>query len=187
MDDMSRAHWATHLSSNSIQNRMESMSVRRIESESLQLAICRKAQLLSAQRTRPNDPATPAVIKPHGPRRSFVHSLKKLGFPSLSTLCEVNLQYALDGDGISLRVNFVHCVQYRVRGDGFSLAAHKWRGPELRHMPPKCAKRRAVLEESKVFLEAKADGEVFWTLLAYTTFEVGALPLLRLRRPAAKE
>ena len=32
------------------------------------------------------------------------------------------------------------------------------------------------------------DGEVFWALLAYTTFEAGALPsLLRLRRPAAKE
>ena len=37
-------------------------------------------------------------------------------------------------------------------------------------------------------LEAKADGEVFWAHIAYTTFEAGALPsLLRLRRPAAKE
>ena len=37
-------------------------------------------------------------------------------------------------------------------------------------------------------LEAKADGEVSWALLAYTTFEAGAFPsLLRLRRRAAKE
>ena len=47
-----------------IQKRMESMSARAIESESLQPAIWRKAQLFSAQCRRPNDPETPAVVKP---------------------------------------------------------------------------------------------------------------------------
>ena len=49
-----------------VQKRMESMSQRGIESDSLQPAIWRKAQLLSASRRRPNDPATPAIIKTHG-------------------------------------------------------------------------------------------------------------------------
>ena len=74
-----------------------------------------------------------------------------------------------------------------------SAAIFRWvfaGGPRKKRaaMPPKSAKRRALLEEAKVVLEAKADGEVFWALLAYATFEAGALPsLLRLRRPAAKE
>ena len=74
-----------------------------------------------------------------------------------------------------------------------SAAIFRWvfaGGPRKKRaaMPPKSAKRSALLEEAKVVLEAKADGEVFWALLAYTTFEAGALPsLLRLRRPAAKE
>ena len=46
-----------------IQKRMESMSDRGIESDLLQPAIWRKAQLLSAARRRPNEPATPAVMK----------------------------------------------------------------------------------------------------------------------------
>ena len=46
-----------------IQRRMESMSARAIESDSLQPAIWRKAQLLGAARRRPNEPATPAVFK----------------------------------------------------------------------------------------------------------------------------
>ena len=46
-----------------IQKRMESMAARAIESDTLQPAIWRKAQLLSAARRRPNDPAPPAVIK----------------------------------------------------------------------------------------------------------------------------
>ena len=46
-----------------IQKRMESTAARAIESDTLQPAIWRKAQLLSAARRRPNDPATPAVMK----------------------------------------------------------------------------------------------------------------------------
>ena len=80
-----------------------------------------------------------------------------------------------------------------VMAKNLSAAIFRWvfaGGPRKKRaaMPPKSAKRRALLEEAKVVLEAKADGEVFWALLAYTTFEAGALPsLLRLRRPAAKE
>jgi hypothetical protein len=40
-----------------------------------------------------------------------------------------------------------------------------------------------MLDEAKVVLEVKADGEVFWAHVAYTTFEIGAMPsLLRLQQ-----
>ena len=49
-----------------------------------------------------------------------------MGFPSLSTLCEMNLHSCS-----RRRWDFTpcqHCVQCTVRGDELSLAAHTWRG-----------------------------------------------------------
>ena len=55
-------------------------------------------------------------------------------------------------------------------------------------MPPKCAKRRQLLEEAQVVLQVVAAGEITRAFIAYQTFETGALPsLLRVRRFTALE